>query len=77
MNDNPFRKISIEEEQIKKGVHYILSEFAFMLFLPEYLNENLVGYIYHKPWPVFERLISGEYTGEPMDRIKFVRLPEF
>lgn len=77
LNENPFRKIPIEDEQIKKGVHYLLSEFAFMLFLPDYLNEEQVGYIYHKPWPVFERLIAGEYTGEPMEKIRFIRFPEF
>lgn len=77
LNDNPFRKIPIGEEQIKKGAHYLLSEFAFMLFLPHYLNEGLVGYVYHKPWPVFERLIAGEYTGELMESVRFVRFPEF
>lgn len=77
LNDNPFRKIPIGQEQIKKGVHYLLSEFAFMLFLPKYLNEEVVGYIYHKPWSVFERLISGDYTGERMENIKFIRFPEF
>lgn len=48
-----------------------------MLFLPNYLGENEVGYIYHKPWPVYERLISGDYTGNSMERVKFIRFPEF
>lgn len=77
LNDNPLRKIPIGEEQIKKGVHYLLSEFAFMMFLPEYLNEDPVGYIYHKPWPVFERLITGEYSGEAMEKIRFIRFLNF
>lgn len=77
LNDNPFQKIPIGEEQVRKGVHYLLSEFAFMLFLPEYMNEELVGYIYHKPWPVFERLIAGNYTGKSMGKIRFVSFPEF
>ncbi len=76
LNDNPFRKISIGEKEIQKGVHYLLSEFAFMLFLPQYLNEESVGYIYHKPWPVFEALIAGNYTASPMERVSFVRFPE-
>lgn len=77
LNDNPFRKTPITDEQIKKGVHYLLSEFAFMLFLPGYLNEGMVGYIYHRPWPVFERLIAGDYTSNPIEKVKFVRFPEF
>jgi cyclo(L-tyrosyl-L-tyrosyl) synthase len=77
LNENPFQKTLVGEKEIEVGVHYLLSEFAFMLFLPEYLHEDLVEYTYHRPWPVFEKLIAGAYTGEPMAKIGFRRFPEF
>jgi cyclo(L-tyrosyl-L-tyrosyl) synthase len=77
LEENPFRKISIGDAQIQKGVHYLLSEFAFMLFLPGFLGAEKVGYIYHKPWPPFEKLIAGGYTGEPVKNVAFIRYPEF
>jgi cyclo(L-tyrosyl-L-tyrosyl) synthase len=77
LNENPFRKIPITDLEIERAVHYLLSEFAFMLFVGEYTHEDIVGYIYHKPWPVFERLIAGLYTGRPIEKIEFKRYPEF
>ncbi len=67
----------ITEKQIEIGAHYLLSEFAFMLFLPEFLQKEVVAYIYHRPWPVFEKFISGIYTGEEFKNLQFVQFPEF
>jgi cyclo(L-tyrosyl-L-tyrosyl) synthase len=77
LKDNPFKKKEIILSDIETGTHYILSEFAFMLFMPSYLNQNLVSYVYHKPWPVFEKFIKGEYDGEIKDKIVFIQYPEF
>lgn len=77
LKDNPFKKKEITLSDIQTGTHYILSEFAFMLFMPSYLNQNLVSYVYHKPWPVFEKFIKGEYDGEVKDKIVFIQYPEF
>ncbi len=77
LKDNPFKKKEITLLDIETGTHYILSEFAFMLFIPSYLNQNLVSYVYHKPWPVFEKFIKGEYDGEIKDKIVFIQYPEF
>ena len=52
------------ESALKIAVHYLLSEFAFMEFAPDYLNTNKVTYIYHKKWPVYESYIAGEFDGK-------------
>lgn len=77
LENNPFRKIEIGEKEIETGVHYLLSEFAFMLFLPGYENEDQVEYTYHKPWPAFENLISGKYTSTPIEGVSFKQYSGF
>lgn len=74
--DHSLRKVEIGEKEIETGTHYLLSEIAFMLFLPGYINEETVGYIYHKPWPVFEKLIAGEYD-RPKENVQFILFPDF
>jgi tRNA-dependent cyclodipeptide synthase len=75
---NPFRKKDIELKDIKKGTHYILSEFAFMTFLPKYKKEyESFYYAYHKPWPVWEKFISGSYDGIERSNLNFIQLPDF
>jgi len=75
---NPFRKKEIESADVKIGTHYILSEFAFMLFLPMYLNYgHEYVYAYHKSWPVFEKFIAGYYDGQVKSNLKFLKLPDF
>jgi cyclo(L-tyrosyl-L-tyrosyl) synthase len=75
--DNAFRKIDITQNQIEIGTHYLLSEFAFMLFVGEYTNEEDVGYVYHNPWPVFENFIAGMYDGIKKEHIHFILFPKF
>jgi tRNA-dependent cyclodipeptide synthase len=77
LKDNPFRKKEILLEDIKIGTHYILSEFAFMLFLPEVLYYKKFFYAYHNPWPVFEIFISGKYDGQVKEKLAFFQLPDF
>ncbi len=49
------------EVAIDIAVHYILSEFACLEFLPKYLGVPKINYIYHKRWPVFEKYIAGDF----------------
>jgi len=78
LKNNPFRKKELTEKDIEIGTHYILSEFAFIIFLPSYLNEYS-GFIYgyHNPWPVWEKFIAGEYDGNKKDNLEFLLLPNF
>ena len=75
--DNPFKKQDIGEKEIVIATHYILAEFAFMLFLPKYLNFSKFFYGYHKPWPVFEKFIAGFYDEVKKESIEFLMLSEF
>jgi cyclo(L-tyrosyl-L-tyrosyl) synthase len=56
---------------VKIAVHYLLSEFAFMEFAPEFLQTEKVKYIYHKKWPVYESYIAGEFDGRIRDYLEF------
>jgi cyclo(L-tyrosyl-L-tyrosyl) synthase len=76
--NNPFRKKEITLQDIEKGTHYILSEFAFMMFLPKHLPEySDFIYGYHNPWPVWENFIDGKYDGKKKENLKFILLPDF
>jgi cyclo(L-tyrosyl-L-tyrosyl) synthase len=76
--DNPFKKKEITQEDIQTGTHYILSEFAFMLFLPSWVKDyEKFVYGYHNPWPVWEKFIAGEYDSTPKENLKFLLLPDF
>ncbi len=76
--NNSFRKKEITEDDIKIGSHYILSEFAFMLHLPEYLKSyDSFVYGYHNPWSVWEKFISGEYDNLKKKNLEFLLLPNF
>ena len=52
---------------VKIAVHYLLSEFAFMEFAPQFLKAEKVAYIYHKKWPVYESYIRGEFDNKKRD----------
>ena len=74
---NLFKKKDISSEDIRIATHYILSEFAFMLFLPEYVSVSKCIYTYHKDWSVFEKFISGLYDGEIKEKLGFKKFPDF
>lgn len=78
LENNPFRKKDLNIKDIEIGTHYILSEFAFMLFISEnMLNYEKCIYGYHRPWSVFVKFIEGEYDGKVKDRLEFLLLPDF
>ncbi len=56
---------------IKIAVHYLLSEFAFLEFAPQFLNTENVVYIYHRNWPVYEKYIAGEFDGNQRTHLQF------
>lgn len=65
------KEISDLNAAIKTAVHYLLSEFAFLEFAPQFLNASKVVYIYHRNWPVYEDYISGAFDTNPKDHLGF------
>lgn len=59
---------------VEQATHYILSEFAFMEFAPEYLGYNRVCYLYHRNWPVYEDYITGKNDGVRKPHLDFLLL---
>lgn len=59
------------EDAIKTAVHYLLSEIAFMEFMPSYLGVDKATYIYHRDWPVYESYIAGEFDADPKAYLGF------
>ncbi|MDO8489853.1 MAG: tRNA-dependent cyclodipeptide synthase [bacterium] len=49
---------------LKVAVHYLLSEFAFLEFAPQYFQVKKIVYIYHKEWRVYESYRAGEFDGK-------------
>ena len=65
------REITNLEEAVVVAVHYLLSEIAFMEYMPEYLDTEKVTYIYHRNWPVYEKYIAGEFDSFPRPYLGF------
>ncbi len=68
------REIADINVATKTAVHYLLSEFAFLNWAPEFLNVEKVTYVYHKNWLVYENYIAGKYDGIPKTSTDFVLL---
>lgn len=49
------------ERATEIGVTYLLQELAFVLVSPSIFNVSKTVYIYHRQWPIFEKLINGKY----------------
>lgn len=60
------------EQAIDEAAHYIIKEFAFILASPKILGINEVAFIYHKPWPQFEKLMAGAYDSIVRNNIGFI-----
>ena len=58
-----FSRKEIEDmgSAVSTGVHYLLSEFAFLEYACEFFSVPAVTYVYHNNWPVYERYIAGTY----------------
>lgn len=59
------------ESVIEIGVHYLLSEFAFMEFATTFLKAEKITYIYHKNWPVYESYIEGKFDSNKRNYLGF------
>ncbi len=54
------------------AVHYLLSEIAFLEFVPQYLGVAKVSYVYHKNWQVYEDYVSGKFDGVSKSHMDFL-----
>jgi len=64
----------VTPELFEKGTHYLLSELAFLEFAPSFLGVEGITYVYHRPWPVYERFIAGEFDGKKREQLGFLLL---
>lgn len=72
--ESKYRKPENIEDAIDEAVFYLIEELAFVISLPERYNKNIV-YLYHSKWPIFEKLINGDYDNKKRERLSF-RLTE-
>ena len=59
---------------IKIAKEYIIEELSFLLAAQKILGQEKLCYLYHKEWPIFERLVSGEYGPMTDDELGFIQL---
>jgi tRNA-dependent cyclodipeptide synthase len=77
-------RIGLESEVTAKlsiGIEYIIEELAFILAYrslslkskraANYSNSRF-SYLYYEPWPIFEKLVNGDYDNKPKQGIGFV-----
>jgi cyclo(L-tyrosyl-L-tyrosyl) synthase len=57
---------------IDEGTQYLLQELAFVLASLQIYHATKATYIYHQPWPIYEKLIAGEYDKAPKDGLAFL-----
>lgn len=57
------RDIPDMEGATEKAAKYLLAELSFLDAAREILNIQHIDFIYHRPWPIYERLIKGEFDG--------------
>ena len=69
------------ESVLSVGIEYIFEELAFILSYSSLgagtkpisdHGKNGFNYIYYESWPVFEKLVNGEYDNQPKEEIGFV-----
>ena len=69
------------ETVLPVGIEYIFEELAFILSYASLGSQtkpisdhgvNGFSYIYYESWPVFEKLVNGEYDNQPKEKIGFV-----
>ncbi|SDP11865.1 cyclo(L-leucyl-L-leucyl) synthase [Actinopolyspora xinjiangensis] len=51
----------VTNEQARKAVPYVLAELPFFLDTPSILGVSESVLLYHRPWPLGERIFSGEF----------------
>jgi tRNA-dependent cyclodipeptide synthase len=67
---------AISEEDIKIGTKYLLEELAFVLSSPDIFEVQSTVYMYHRNWPIYEKLVNGEYDNKPRNNLGFLLVNE-
>ena len=65
---------AVTEEQHANADQYLLEELAFLISSRELLGCENLTYVYHKAWPIFERLMAGDYDPDLADRMGFLEV---
>jgi tRNA-dependent cyclodipeptide synthase len=60
------------EKAINEAVNYLLKELSFILASPTIYNASHVTYMYHHNWPIYQKLIAGEYDNKPRTNLSFL-----
>lgn len=68
------REIPDTDSSIDTAVHYIISEFAFMEWVAQYLDADTASFIYHVNWPSLESYIAGKYDHIAREHMDFMLL---
>ncbi|MHB8831542.1 MAG: tRNA-dependent cyclodipeptide synthase [Patescibacteria group bacterium] len=63
---------NISAEKVKIGVKYLLEELSFVLSSPNLFKVDKTAYMYHRRWPIYEKLVNGEYDNKPKEDIGFL-----
>lgn len=67
---------AISEKDIKIGTKYLLEELAFVLSSPDIFEVQSTVYMYHRNWPIYEKLVNGEYDNKPRNNLGFLLVNE-
>lgn len=57
----PKSKQDLSEGSLREAEKYLLEELAFLVASSKIFNRESLSYLYHRPWPIFEKLTTGEY----------------
>eukprot|EP01059_Diplonema_ambulator_P032607 TRINITY_DN6476_c0_g1_i1.p1 TRINITY_DN6476_c0_g1~~TRINITY_DN6476_c0_g1_i1.p1 ORF type:complete len:223 (+),score=25.41 TRINITY_DN6476_c0_g1_i1:48-716(+) len=63
LSHNPFLKNALDDAAVAEGVHYLLEELAFITASPKLLGQERITFVYHRPWPIYQRYVAGMYDG--------------
>lgn len=61
-------------DAVSIGVHYLLSEIAYLECAPAFFHTKKITYVYHKPWPIYEEYIAGTFDDRPKAHLGFLLL---
>lgn len=67
---------NVSGDNIEVGVEYLLEELAFVLASPDFFQVERTVYQYHRPWPIYEKLVNGLYDHQPKQNIGFLLVNE-
>ncbi len=68
--------IDISEDNINIGVEYLLEELAFVLASPDFFEVERTVYMYHRSWPIYEKLVNGLYDDQTKHNVGFLLVNE-